>query len=119
MELLKVLTGYAAIAIGYFNLRASYPRSTFLGVAALLMTLLLFGINLYLSLRIQERLRFTRAMENAYLAKLHDECAVDPLPLPPKRPAHAHWYAFGAQTALGSITLVGLVVYFVATTPWC
>ena len=118
---IEVFTGYAAIGLSYYHLRDRYPDSGILALGASVLTILLFLTNLYLSLRVQERLHSTRAMQNVYLKKLHDLCGAPELDLPPeiKRPVHAKWYAFGAQITLSGATMLTLLAYILATSCRC
>lgn len=116
---IEVFTGYAALAISYFQIRSTNQSSVWLGVSAILLDSILFSISLYLSLRVQERLHFTRGMQREYLKKLHEVVNTPELEVPEgiSQPKHAKWYAFAAQLGLSATAAVSLLIYFLVTTP--
>jgi hypothetical protein len=118
---IEVFTGYAIIALAYYHLHDKHPSSCLLGLGAVMAILILFFSNLYLSLRIQERLHFTHAMRNEYYKKLHDLCEAPMLDIPPgvKEPKHKKWWAFAIQMLLSITAMLLLLIYVMVTTPWC
>lgn len=110
--------GYAAIALAYSALRTEYAGSPLLAVGATAATLLLFITTLYASYRVQERLHYTRGMQNLYLKQLHGSAAPrleedkDLLEKEKiKKPGGEKWWAFKAQLTISIGWLVGLVTY--------
>lgn len=117
-NVVEVFTGYAVLGIAYFQLQDRYPQNTLLGIGALFLTLSLFAIALYMTLRARERLHLLRRMQDLYIKKLHEACAVPELELPAdlKPPQQGNWWAFAAHIALSTIAMAALAAYIIGTT---
>lgn len=120
---LEVFTGYAVIGIAYWQLHEKYPGSKLLGLGAGLLTLILYSCNLYISRRVQERLHFTRDMQNLYLARIHELLNVRRIEQDPpphvRRPIHGKWWAHVPQTILSTAAMLALLTYVLGTTCGC
>lgn len=114
----EIFAGYAAIGIAYFHLHAKHGGCWRLGAGATAVTLILFLSHCYFSLRIQERMRYARAMMNEYLKELHRICNAKEIPAPAgvKEPIRKGWWAFGIQLALSITVMLSLIIYIAATT---
>lgn len=112
----QVYAGYGALGVVSSHLYDKLPGSRALGVAGILVVGVLWGCTFYVSLRIQERLRYTRDMQNVYLDKLHEVMNISKLARPAATPELKHQYrwAWRAQTVLSSTTALGLIAYQIA-----
>ena len=105
----QTYAGYAAVALAYWQLRPTYPSPGYLMWAGVGLLVLLFCTTLYLSLRHQERLHYTRDMQNEYLDMLHK--ALDLKPAERPLPKHQKWYAFAVQTILSAAAALTIAAY--------
>ena len=117
-NVVEVFTGYVVLGIAYFQLQDRYPQSTLLGIGALFLTLSLFVIALYVTLQARARLHLLRRMQDLYIKKLHEICAVPELELPSnlKPPQKGNWAVFAAHIALSAIAMLALSAYIIGTT---
>ncbi len=111
----QAFAGYAAIVLAVEHI--PLPNQNLMRILGVAATLILLICTLYLSRRIQERLHFTRIMQNAYFKKLHTALDVPELPLPAKTPGliDSRNYAFAVQTILNCTVAVFIVVYMLVS----
>jgi hypothetical protein len=109
----QVYGGYAAIVLAYSQLHAKYSSSIPFMCVGVLLVLILFTSSFYLSRRLQERLHFTRDMQNEYLKKLHEALKIEELPRPSttRAPIHGRHYAAAVQTILSATAALTIIVY--------
>jgi hypothetical protein len=114
----QVYSGYAALAVAFSYVEAQFHGSRALGWYSIAAIATLYCTALYLSMRIQERLKFTRDMQNAYTDKLHDYLQSPKLDRPGDTQSLKHQYkwAWYAQLVLSSATAISLVVLVVIKT---
>ena len=113
---LEVFVGYAAIGAGVFQVEPTCPSPKLLCVLMATATIWLFLWSLYLSLRLQERLHFTRNMRNEYISRLHKISGIPEITVEAgiAKLKHKYWYAFAAQLALSAgaaLTVLGLILF--------
>jgi hypothetical protein len=109
----QLYTGYTLLGTAYSYLINKNPHNILFARMIIGATVLLFFSTLYLSLRIQERQKFARTMQNAYLEKLHKALKVPLIEKLPnaETPKHQWRYAFAIQTLLSASIALGLIIY--------
>jgi hypothetical protein len=107
--------GFAAIAVAFDQVHKAYPITS--AIAGVLLVLLLFCTGVYLARRIQERLHYTRDMQNAYLNQLHVALDVPVLPTPSatREPLHHRQYSFAVQMVLKATIATTVMAYMLSS----
>jgi hypothetical protein len=115
----QLYAGYALIGAAYAYLISNdkIPHNPILSWMTIVAIIIMFVVVLYLSIRIQERQEYARAMQNAYLDKLHEIMKVPQLEkqLGTMTPKHPRWYAFLIQTILSVAFAMGLIAFVFLT----
>jgi hypothetical protein len=109
----QLYTAYGALALASTYLH-DHTRShaKLVGIEGMVATMVVYCVWAYLSLRIQERLRYTRDKQNLYLDKLHDILSLPQLRLPSRETLkHQYKWAPSAQWVLSSMVGLGLCAY--------
>ena len=105
--------GYTLLGTAYSFLIGKDPHNVLFAWMTGGATVVLFLLTFYLGLRIQERQKFARTMQNAYLAKLHKALKVPLLEaiIDAELPKHRGWYAFAVQTSISAAIAIGLIIF--------
>lgn len=129
----QTYAGYAAIVIGYLSLSSEEQKNILIVRAIIMVSVFIFLIGLYTSLRILERMQNTRNMQNFCLKRIEEILKNNrknvsiPFPLTPKTgfkfwfkvhqsPIHGKWYAFTVQTLVSVLWLIGVIFFTVRKT---
>jgi hypothetical protein len=109
----QLYAGFGAIGVAFAQIRPQPPRGCLTG-GTILLTVCLWGGYLYLSWRIQERMRYVKAAIEKYEAELHEVAGVQRFEktLGFEEPKHPHDWAFSVQIVLSSLVAV-LLIFFV------
>lgn len=107
--------GFAVVAAVYHQLQAS--QGWWLGVAATTALSLLLLTSIYLSFRIQERLRVNRDIQNHIYDELHRRLKVERFDVEENGPLHGRWYALGSHLFVSLAIYSAILLYVLSTTP--